>query len=129
MQHDNVEPMLTDAEWAQVNTMLPVPCRRGGPYDNRAILEAVIWIARNRVTWAALPERFPLYQAVYGRFRKWQAAGVIQPVLDSLGVPMPEPQRAGAKKRTPVTAAQRGEGLAAWLFPEAASARHCPAVS
>jgi Putative transposase of IS4/5 family (DUF4096) len=108
--------VLTDSQWAEVADMLPVPNPKGGPYNNRQILEAVIWISLNKVTWAALPPQFPLYQTVYGRFRKWQAAGAIVPVMGKLGLPMPEPQRPGAKRRVQTGPVPLQDGLGGWLF-------------
>jgi hypothetical protein len=115
MSQTAVKWMLSDSEWDEIAEMLPVPSPKGGPYGNREILEAIIWIACHKVTWAALPAHFPVYQSVYGRFRKWKAAGVIEPVLSRLGVAMPEPQRPGAKRRLPATA-PCAEGLSSWLF-------------
>ena len=109
------EDVLTDAEWEQVKHLLPLPKPNGAPIDNRRIFSAIVWIARNRKSWASLPDGFPAYQSVYARFRKWNNEGVIAPALQALSIPMPEPQPAGAKKRQ-ASALQPQEGLAGWLF-------------
>jgi hypothetical protein len=64
MNQTAVKWVLSDSEWGEVAAMLPVPNPKGGPYGNREILEAIIWIACHKVTWAALPAHFPVYQSV-----------------------------------------------------------------
>jgi transposase len=45
---------------------------RGRPrHDDRPYVEAMLWIARTGSPWRDLPERFPKWQSVYTRWRRW----------------------------------------------------------
>ena len=52
---------LTDAEWAQVEPLLPRPARRGRKpgVDLREVLNAIRYLARAGCGWRLLPHDFP----------------------------------------------------------------------
>ena len=81
---------LTDQEWNRIKDMLPPEHqkegKRGRPakYDNRGIMNGILWIARNGAPWRELPERYGKWQAVYARFRQWKQLGIFEAIFAAL---------------------------------------------
>ena len=46
------------------------------PKNDREMMEAMLWILRTGAPWRDLPERFPPWQSVYSRFRRWTQIGL-----------------------------------------------------
>ena len=75
---------LTDEEWNRVKDLLPTEKtgRKGRPpTPNRPMLNAMIWLARSGAPWRDLPERFPPWESVYSRFRKWIDDGILDNIF------------------------------------------------
>ena len=78
---------LNDDEWDRIKNKLPLEHpkegKRGRPakYDNRRIMNGILWIARTGAPWRVLPERYGKWQAVYARFRLWKELGVFESVF------------------------------------------------
>ncbi|MFG2919855.1 IS5 family transposase [Kitasatospora sp. NPDC048298] len=74
---------MTDAEWAAVRDLLPVPAwmsgRGGRPegYCHRQLLDAIRYLVDNGVKWAALPADFPPYKRVHAFFTRWRDTGLL----------------------------------------------------
>ncbi len=67
---------LTDAEWAQLEPLLPTNGRRGHPFkDHRLALDATLWVLATGAAWRDLPERSGPRQTAYGRFNRWREGG------------------------------------------------------
>ncbi|MFD3941007.1 transposase, partial [Streptomyces sp. NPDC058618] len=68
---------MTDAQWAAVRPLLPVPGwlegRGGQPeaYCHRTMLEPVHYLVDNGTKWRAMPADFPPWDRVYAFFRRW----------------------------------------------------------
>ena len=81
---------ITDAQWAVLEPLLPPPGNtrgRGGRPDKhprRRVLDAIFYLVRGGIAWAALPREFPPYQTVYGAFRRWARDGSWQTIHDAL---------------------------------------------
>src|SRR5436305_2034421 len=81
---------MTDAQWALLEPLLPPPgntAGRGGrpeKHPRRRILDAIFYLVRNGIAWAALPAEFPPAKTVYGLFRRWAAAGAWMRIHDAL---------------------------------------------
>ena len=81
---------LTDAQWAVLAPLLPPPGNtrgRGGrpeKHPRRRVLDAIFYLVRGGVAWAALPREFPPHQTVYGLFGRWSRHGVWQQIHDTL---------------------------------------------
>jgi transposase len=81
---------MTDAEWAVVRPLLPVPGwmrgRGGQPeaYCHRQILDAVRYLVDNGIKWRARPGDFPPWDRVYAFFRRWRDHALIQEFHDRL---------------------------------------------
>ena len=81
---------MTDAQWELLEPLLPPPgntAGRGGrpeKHDRRRVLDAIFYLVRGGIAWAALPAEFPPAKTVYGVFRRWTRAGVWVRVHDAL---------------------------------------------
>jgi transposase len=80
---------LTDAQWAVVESLLPLPPSRsdgrGRPRrGNRQILDGVLWMLRTGAQWSELPARFPPKSTCHDRFQEWNRQGAIANVLNVL---------------------------------------------
>ena len=52
---------------------------RGGrpeKHPRRLVLDAIFYLVRGGIAWAALPRDFPPHQTVYGLFGRWARHGV-----------------------------------------------------
>lgn len=81
---------MTDQQWALVEPLLPPPGNRGGrggrpeKHPRRRVLDAIFYVVRGGIAWAALPAEFPPAKTVYGLFRRWVRAGVWARLHDAL---------------------------------------------
>src|SRR3712207_814380 len=81
---------MTDAQWALLAPLLPPPGNTGGrggrpeKHDRRRVLDAIFYVVRGGIAWAALPAEFPPAKTVYGIFRRWSRAGVWARIHDAL---------------------------------------------
>jgi transposase len=81
---------MTDAEWAVVRPLLPVPGwmrgRGGQPeaYCHRAILDAIGYLVDNGIKWRAMPADSPPWDRVYAFFRRWRDHGLLTEFHDRL---------------------------------------------
>jgi transposase len=81
---------ITDAQWAVLEPLLPPPGNttgRGGraeKHPRRLVLDAIFYLVRGGIAWAALPLGFPPYQTVYGLFTRWTRHGIWQHIHDAL---------------------------------------------
>lgn len=78
---------LTDEQWELVKKHLSLSISGGRASctsDDRATLDAVLWILRTGTCWAALPGWFPCPRACYRRFSIWLKTGVFRDVLETL---------------------------------------------
>ncbi len=77
---------LTDRQWRRVEPHLPPPSGRGRPrsVDRREVVDAVLYVLRNGITWRALPHDFPPWRTVYHYFRLWRRDGTWERLHDAL---------------------------------------------
>jgi len=81
---------MSDAEWAVVRPLLPVPGwlrgRGGQPeaYCHRALLDAIRYLVDNATKWRAIPGDFPPWDRVYAFFRRWRDHGLVREFHDRL---------------------------------------------
>ena len=71
--------ILTNKAWEQLAAALEgIRPKSGAPgkLSVRLFLEAVLYIARTGTPWRDLPKFFGNWQAVYMRFRRWEASGI-----------------------------------------------------
>ena len=68
--------VLTDAVWAEIEPALrAIKHYAGSPprLSDRMFIEAVLYQARTGIPWRDLPDDFGNWDAVYNRFRRWEA--------------------------------------------------------
>src|SRR5215831_13078007 len=71
---------LTDAEWALIKPHMPAAKRLGRPRatELRAVLDAILYIARTGCQWRMLPKEFPPFTTVQGYFYDWRDNGLFE---------------------------------------------------
>jgi transposase len=76
---------LTDAEWAQLATLVPPPKTGGRPArPRREIFDAISYVVRTGCAWRLLPHDFPPWQTVYHYHRLWRKDGTWERIHDAL---------------------------------------------
>jgi transposase len=77
---------LSDAQWARLEPLLPVPAKPGRPskWTKRQLIDGIRWRVRVGAPWRDVPECYGSWQAVYGLFRRWQRAGIWPQILTGL---------------------------------------------
>lgn len=81
---------MTDAEWAVVRDLLPVPGwlegRGGQPegYCHRQMVDAIRYLVAGGITWRAMPADFPAWDRVYAFWRRWRDQGWARELHDRL---------------------------------------------
>src|SRR6266478_2518427 len=73
---------LTDAEWALIEPHMPAAKPLGRPRDTelRAVLDAILYIARSGCQWRMLPKDFPPFTTVQGYFYDWRDNGLFEKI-------------------------------------------------
>ena len=81
-----VRRVLNDEQWKRIEPLLPGKDTDCGvtAKDNRAFVEAVLWIARTGSPWRDLPGELGHWHRVYVRYNRWAKKGVWQRVLKAL---------------------------------------------
>ena len=77
---------LTDEEWALVKPLIP-PAKRGGNrrhVDERAIVNALMYILSTGCQWRALPKDLPPRSTVHDYFDLWGWDGTLDRIHDAL---------------------------------------------
>lgn len=79
--------VLTERQWARLLPHLPPqkPVRGRPARDHRAVVEAILWIARTGAPWRDLPAEAGVpWKTAWSRFSRWAASGVWQKILAEL---------------------------------------------
>lgn len=75
----SVRLRITDEAWAQIALALDgLKSKAGNPPElsDRMFIEAVLYNARTGTPWRDLPSAFGKWDAVYNRFRRWEARDI-----------------------------------------------------
>lgn len=77
---------LTDAQWAILGPLLPLPPGGGRPRttDLREVLNAILYVLRTGCAWDLLPHDFPPPGTVYDYFSRWRRDGTIARLHEAL---------------------------------------------
>src|SRR5438105_6335954 len=84
---DDVRLLLTDDIWNQLEAIImAVKSAAGAPPEtsDRLFVEAVLYRARTGIPWRDLPAVFGAWDAVYQRFRRWEARGFWKSLCERL---------------------------------------------
>jgi transposase len=109
---------MTDAEWAKVREVLPVPGwlegRGGQPegYCHRQMVDAIRYLVAGGITWRAMPSDFPAWDRVYAFWRRWRDKGLISELHDRLRDRVREAEGRDAEPTAAVIDAQSVKGAA-----------------
>jgi transposase len=73
---------VSDAEWAQIEALLPVPKRLGRPRTTqmRQVVNAMLYLLTTGCQWRLLPKEFPPFSTVQRFFYRWRDAGLWQTI-------------------------------------------------
>src|SRR5215210_3381850 len=77
---------MSDDVWAVLEPLIP-PHKGGGrppTYTRRAILDAIVYAARQGCAWRALPPDLPHWNTAFWYFQEWQRDGTWDRVEDAL---------------------------------------------
>ena len=71
-----------DAEWALIEPHMPAAKPSGRPRETelRAVLDAILYIARTGCQWRMLPKDFPPFTTVQGYFYDWRDNGLFEKI-------------------------------------------------
>ena len=77
---------LTDAEWNQLEPLVPAPKPGGRParHARREILIGVFYIVRSGSAWKLMPHDLPPWRTVYHYFWSWRRDGTFQKIHDTV---------------------------------------------
>jgi transposase len=68
--------VLSDAQWAQIEPLMPVRHGRHRPFrDHRQVLEGIIYRFRTGIAWRDLPTEFGPWQTVWERHKRFSEDG------------------------------------------------------
>jgi putative transposase len=79
--------VLTDEAWEDIAKILEeIKHKAGRPPEqsDRMFIEAVLYVARTGIPWRDLPENFGKWDAVYNRFRRWEARSIWKTLWERL---------------------------------------------
>src|SRR2546429_6953871 len=73
---------LDDAEWGLIEPHMPAakPLGRPREIELRAVLDAILYIARTGCQWRMLPKDFPPFTTVQGYFYDWRDGGLFEKI-------------------------------------------------
>jgi transposase len=80
---------LSDEQWERIREHFPeenIPEGRAGrkAVPAREVLEAVLWILNTGAQWHLLPQCYPNYKTVHGRFQQWCEREVLAELANTL---------------------------------------------
>jgi len=78
---------LSQQQWERIRDVLSG--KPGDPgrtaADNRAFVDAVLWVLGSRARWRDLPSQYGRHKSVHKRYRRWASNGVWRRMLAALG--------------------------------------------
>jgi transposase len=78
-------PLLTEALWAKLAPLLPVPANKGRPRgETRPLLAGLLWMMHHGAGWRALPREHGSWHTLYSRYRLWVTTGVWAQITEAL---------------------------------------------
>ena len=77
---------LRDDQWQRIRDLLPGKKGDAGrtAKNNRAFIDAVLWVARTGSHWRELPPGFGKWNSVFVRYNRWAAKGVWDSIFRAL---------------------------------------------
>jgi len=85
MRTQNYPSDLTDAQWALIQSQIPVhPGGRPRKVDPRDVVDAIFYVLRTGCQWRYLPEDFPPKSTVWRYFSSWRYDATLNKIHDRL---------------------------------------------
>ncbi len=81
---------LTDAQWKQIEPLLPIQPGPRSKRGDRDFVNAVMWRVKTGAPWRDVPERYGSWKTVYNRFCRWAKRGVWEVLFKSLQLEVDE---------------------------------------
>ena len=77
---------LTEAQWQELEPLLPPDTTRGHPRttDLREVVNGILYVLRGGIPWRMLPHDLPPWGTVWWYFRKWREDGTWEQVETAL---------------------------------------------
>ena len=75
---------LSDAQWRQIEPLLPTQRGPSAKRGNREFLNAVMWRIKTGAPWRDIPERYGPWKTIYNRFARWAGRGVWEHIFKAL---------------------------------------------
>ena len=85
-------PGISDTDFALIADALPPEPRQSGAISNRTVIDALLWLHRNRRAGTQVPAQFGTADAVRKRVERWAVAGAFDRFLaeiDRVGAALP----------------------------------------
>src|SRR6266478_7233430 len=117
---------VSDAEWAQIETLLPVPKRLGRPRTTqmRQVVNAMLYLLTTGCQWRLLPKEFPPFSTVQRFFYRWRDAGLWQTINHFLVM---RTREAAGREASPTAGILDSQGLCSfWRAHLAVKSRKTP---
>ena len=86
MQRKPCPSDLTDAQWREIEPLLPEPKPGGRPrdVDLREVLNGIFYLIKGGIAWRMMPHDFPPWGTVHSYYRQWRLDGTWARILDVL---------------------------------------------
>lgn len=99
---DPAPAILTDGEWARVQSLLPPQKSAiGRPrHDDRTVLTGILWVLRTPAPWREMPPAYGKANTAFVRYRHWCRQGLWPRIIDALG---PEAAPPSPRARAPTS--------------------------
>ena len=77
---------LTDAEWEELEPLLPPPKPGGHPrtVDLREVINGILYVLRGGIPWRMVPHDLPPWGTVWWYFREWRNDGTWERIEEGL---------------------------------------------
>lgn len=86
MERKSYPSDLSEAQWQVLRPLIEPSKARGTRrrYEQREIVNALLYQVTNGCSWRALPHDFPPYTLVWYHFRRWRDNGVLEEIHTAL---------------------------------------------
>ena len=75
---------LSDAEWAQIEPLLPRGRCGARRVDDRRVISGIVHMLRIGARWRDCPSEYGPYTTIYNRFHRWSRQGVLFAIFEAL---------------------------------------------
>ncbi len=86
MNRESYPSDLTDAQWEELEPLLPLAKPGGRPrtVDMREVINGILYVLRSGCTWRMMPHDLPPWSTAWGYFRRWSKDSTWERIHDAL---------------------------------------------